>query len=223
MYEKTQYAPPNNMESEGILAMVDSQLHRAPNAQVDVISSKVKLAKNNTIGWLSHMSPAEQRKIIRSAVQQRKNVTKKLKERKRRNQQIAKQRLYELVLKKESKKTKEMEKRVAKFFTSGKVTVADLESDFSSISPEVLQLTAELCNDPENIIGKEFTHLWYDKEKCNVEVYTGSVLEYTAGKNGNGKFIMEYWFADCPEESHESVLKHKEVVSDLLLGDLLFH
>ncbi len=170
------------------------------------------------------MSPAEQRKIIRSAVQQRKNVTKKLKERKRQNQRIAKQRLYELVLKKENKKTKEMEKRVAKFFTSDKeVTVADLESEFSSISPEVLELTAELCNDPENIIGKEFTHLWYDKEKCNVEVYIGHVLKYTAGKNGNGKFIMEYWFADCPDESHESVLKHKEVVSDLLLGDLLFH
>ncbi len=98
MFEKTENAPVHNMESERTLGMVDAHMRRAPNAQINVISAKVKCIKNNTMGWLCSMPPGEQRKVIRSAIRQRHGVTQQLKKRKARNIEIAKQRLYELEL-----------------------------------------------------------------------------------------------------------------------------
>lgn len=112
MFEKTQNAALHNMGCEGILAMVDMEMRRAPNAQMDLISGKVKYVKNNTMSWLSSKSIDEQRKVIKSAVRQRRSVAKLLKERKQRNINTVKQRLYELLLKKQQKQTKEMEKKI---------------------------------------------------------------------------------------------------------------
>ena len=222
MFDKTENAPAHNMESERTLGMVDAHMRRAPNAQLNQISAKVKCVKNNTMEWLNSMPPGEQRKVIRSAIRQRHGVTQQLKERKARNIEIAKQRLYELELKKQTKKTKQMETKVAKFVKQGKnVTLSDLKNEFPTTSPEVAQLAVQICHDPESIIARECTHLWYDKVKCHMEVYIGNFFEYTGGRNK--EFIVEYWLPECPEDSHRTPLSAKAIVSDLLLGDLLFH
>ncbi len=224
MLVKTQNAPPHNMQAEGILGMVDAHMNKAPNARVDVISAKVKCTINNTVEWLCELAPDEQRQVLRSAARQRRTVAKQLRERKQRNIKIAKQRLYEMVLKKQKKETKQMEQKVGKFVTSGmKTTIADIENEFPGTSPEILQLALDLCHDPESMVTKGLTHLWYDKVKCNVDVYCGNVFEFFPAKGRKGAFfVMEYWFPGSPEDSHRSELKPVEFLADLLLGDLLF-
>ena len=223
LLEKTENAPIHNMESERTLGMVDAHMRRAPNAKIDLIGAKVKSVKNNTVNWLSSLTPTEQRKIIRSAVHQRRKVANQLKERKQRNLNTAKQRLYELLLKKQTKQTRQMEQKVAKFVAPGNTTtVSDLENEFPTTTPHVLQLAVQLCQDPEGIIGKDCTHLWYDKVKCEMEVYCGSVFEYTS-KGKKQFFTLEYWLPGCPEDTHRADLTPKQLLSDLLLGDLLFH
>ncbi len=222
LLEKTQYADPSNMESERTLGMVDSLMRQAPNAQVDLIGAKVKNVKNDTVPWLCSMPHGEQRQIMRSAARQRRTVAKKRKQRKARNLEIAKQRLYELELKKQKKKTRQMENKVTRFVKQGiQTTPQDVKNAFPEASQEVVQLTVQICRDPESIIGKDLTHLWYDKVKCENEVYIGNVFEYKGGKKK--VIVMEYWLPDCPEDSHKSELFSTEVLADLLLGDLLFH
>ncbi len=202
--------------------MVDAHIRRAPNAKIDLISAKVKCVQNKSVEWLCTIASGEQRKVIRSAVKQRRGVAQQLKQRKIRNIKILKQRLYELVLKKETKKTKQMEKKVAKFIAQGeKVTMESIASEFPEATPEAVQFAVQVCHDPESITGKECTHLWTDKVKCQMEVYTGNVFEYLGGKKK--MFTVEYWFPESPEDSHMSELTATEIVSDILLGDLLFH
>ncbi len=231
MYNNTQYADPHNIVSEGTLGMVDREMRRAPNAKVDQISGKVKYVINDTEPWMSSKSSQEQRKVMRSAVKQRRTVAKLRKERKARNIAITKQRLYELVLKKQKKQTKSMEQKVAPFLKAdSNVTVADIEREFPTASPESIQLAVQICRDPEGFIAKDCTHLWYDKDECRVEVYSGNVSEYSTKKvkvkgesQIKGYFTMEYWFPDSPEDTHSAILTTSELLADLLLSDLLFH
>ncbi len=231
MYANTQYADPNNIESERTLGMVDAEMRRAPNAKVDMLSGKVKYVKNDTPTWLSDKCTAEQREVMRSAVKQRKSAAKQLKARKARNIAITKQKLYELVLKKEKKKTRLAETKVAHFVKpDSNVTAPDIEREFPTASPEAVQLAIQIVQEPDSIIAKDCTHLWYDKDNCTVEVYSGNVFEYSTKKvkvkgevQIKGYFTMEYWLPDCPEDSHRAVLTSTELLADLLLSDLLFH
>ncbi len=218
MFERTKNAPIHNMEAERTLGLVDSHMRRAPNAHIDLISAKVKCTKNKTINWLCSMPADKQRKVIRSAVKQRRSIVKQQKERKEHNLKVMNQRLYEKVEKKQKKETNQAERKAAKFLAQcQKLTQSDVEMEYPSLSAETVRHTVEICHSPASIMGKEFTHLWFDNEKCKWDLYCGSVIEYT-----QKEFTMEYWLPGCPEDSHEAFLPPKHVVADLILGDLVF-
>ena len=86
---KTRYAPLNNMNSEQTLGMVDAHLRRAPNANLDLISAKVKVTRNKTIPWLDTMSLETQSDIMKSAAKQQKEINKRLKMRKQRDEEYS--------------------------------------------------------------------------------------------------------------------------------------
>ena len=221
LLEETENAPIHNMESERTLGMVDAQVRRAPNARIDLISAKVKCKKNRTMDWLSGKSTESQRKLIRSAVQQRRAALTAMKQRRERNLRIMKQRLYENVQKKEKKTTRLVEAVALKFATQGKeLTAAAVKSEFPSLDSEKVDQVVQICHTPSSIIGRECTHLWYDEENCKWVLYSGSILSVRGKKHI--KFTVEYWLPDSPEDSHDSPLMIKQIVADLILGDLVF-
>ncbi len=220
MLERTENAPVHNMEAERTLGLVDSHLRRAPNARVDLISAKVKCSKNKTIDWLNNMSDEKQRKVIKSAIKQRSSLMKQQKERKQRNMTIMNQRLYEKVQKKQKKETNQIQKKVKELFGQHKIrelTLSDVENEFPSASPTTVSLAIQICHTPASIVGKDCTHLWYDEEMCKWDLYCAGAVEYS-----RNKFTMEYWFPGSPEDSHEAYLTPVEIVTDLILGDLVF-
>ncbi len=221
LLEETENAPIHNMESERTLGMVDAQIRRAPNAGIDLISAKVRCKKNKTMDWLSGKSVDSQRKLIRSAVQQRRAAITVMKQRRERNLRIMNQRLYENVQKKEKKQTKLVETVAAKFASQGQeLTAAIVKSEFPSLDSEKVDQVVQICHAPNSIIGRECTHLWYDEENCQWDLYYGSIKSLKGRKYI--KFIVEYWFPDSPEDSHDAVLMIKQIIADLILGDLVF-
>lgn len=221
LLEETENAPTHNMESERILGMVDAAVRRAPNAGIDLISAKVKSKKNDTMGWLSNKNPESQRSLMRSAVQQRRAAMKALRQRKERNLRIMKQRLYESAQKKVKKRTTAVEKIAQQFADRGKELTADrIKSEFPSLDPEIIEQVIQICHTPSSLQGHECTHLWFDKTKCEQHLYCGSVMSVRGRKHI--KFEVEYWFPDSPEDSHVSLVLIKELIADLILGDLVF-
>ena len=68
MIEITKAAPLHNIFSDQVLAMTDHRYHRAPNATMGFIDSKVKAAKNKTLAWLKTKSNEEQDRLISFSV-----------------------------------------------------------------------------------------------------------------------------------------------------------
>ena len=50
--EETEHAPVHSIFAKETLAMVDSQVRRAPNASAQFIESNVHFMKNDTLSWL---------------------------------------------------------------------------------------------------------------------------------------------------------------------------
>ena len=49
--QQARSAPAHNMQAERILAIADSLTHRAPNARVDFMDTKIKARTNNSLVW----------------------------------------------------------------------------------------------------------------------------------------------------------------------------
>ncbi len=230
LLKATENAPLNNIPSERTLGMVDAHLKRAPNAQIDLISAKVKCAKNRTMQWLGSHTTEMQRKIIRSAVRQRRGV---MLERNRRKVQIMhtlNQRLYEVVQKQETKKTKDTEKVVSTLVAKGEnLSTDDIEQEYPSIDSEIADRVMEICRQPDSIKGHDLSHLWFDKDKCQWDLYCGSICDLKKTTKKKQKqtitictYTIEYWLPGCPEDSHKSLLTLTQLATDLILGDLVF-
>ncbi len=224
LMEATKNAPLHNMASERSLGMVDAQLRRAPNAHVDLISAKVKCTKNRTMQWLGNQSPEMQRKIVRSAVRQRRSVMLEQKERKKSVLRTLNQRLYEAVQKQEMKKTKAMEKVVAKLVDKGQeLTTTDIDQEFPTTDPELVNLIVEICHEPNSVRGHDLSHLWFDRDNCTWDLYDGSICGFKKNKYiHSSNYTIEYWLPDCPEDSHKALLTVTQLVTDIILGDLVF-
>ncbi len=231
LFEATKYAPLNNMAAEGTLGMVDAQLRRAPNAQIDLISAKVKSIKNGTVQWVRSQSPEIRRKIVRSAVKQKRTAMLEQKQRKAHVLHVLNQRLYEAVQKQAIKKTREMEKEVSPFIEKGEnLTIDDMEEKYPDIEPDVANRASQMCSDPSSITGLDLSHLWFDEDKCQWDLYCGSVCDVKVSKRKNKQketiithtYTIEYWLPGCPEDSHKSLLTLTQLVADVILGDLVF-
>ncbi len=231
LFQATENAPLNNMGAEGTLGMVDAQLRRAPNAQIDLISAKVKSIKNHTVQWVRYQSPKTRRQIVRSAVSQRRTVMLEQMRRKKHVLHVLNQRLYEAVQKQAIKKTREMEKEVSPFIEKGQnLTTDDIEEKYPEIEPDVANRASQMCSNPNSIKGLDLSHLWFDEDNCQWDLYCGSVCDLKVSKRKNKQketvttytYTIEYWLPGCPEDSHKSLLTLTQLVADVILGDLVF-
>ncbi len=140
---------------------------------------------------------------------------------------------------KRSQKTKGTEKVVNKFVSKGEnLTTEDIEREYPSfdpeitdrITPEITDQITQMCHQPSSIEGSDLSHLWFDKEKCVWDLYCGSICDVkkTTKKNKQKEtvttytYTIEYWLPGCPEDSHKCLLTLTQLVTDLILGDLVF-
>ncbi len=146
-------------------------------------------------------------------------------EQKQRKQQVLhtlNQRLYENVRKQANKETREAEKKVSTFVGKGAdLTANDIEQEFPSIDSEITNLAVTICHEPSSVKGHELSHLWFDMDKCQWDLYCGSICAFKSTKKTQ-KYTIEYWLPGCPEDSHKTPLTVTQLVSDLILGDLVF-
>ncbi len=221
MLAKTENAPLHNMYAEQTLGMVDAHIRRAPNASLDLISAKVKCTRNKTMEWLDSMPLETQSKIIKSAIKQQKTVNEQLKMRRQRDENIIQQRLHELIEKREKKKTREMEKTVGDLISQENVTECDITTAFPELNSDNSDIIINICKSPERMIDRECKHIWYDNETCKNVVYCGAFVDYKRNKK-YPKYTIEYWLHDSPEDTHQLQLSPKQVISDIILGDMIF-
>ncbi len=228
LLEATENAPVHNMFPERILGMTDAELKRAPNASIDLVSAKIRCKVNGTMPWVGTMTQQMQRKLVRSAVHQRRVAMVEQKQRKQRILHTLNQRLYEVIQKQAKKETTEMEKMVSKLIVKGtSLTTDDVEQQFPreqfpSIDADMVSLIIKICHQPISVKGEDLSHLWFDKDKCQWDLYCGSICKYKkTPKQENCKYEIEYWLPGCPEDSHKILLSVKAFIADIILGDLV--
>ena len=96
--QQARSAPPHNMQAERILAIADSLTHRAPNARVDFMDTKIKARTNNSLVWLEKQPEEKQDQMMRTRevtaekrIQEKKveaEVMKRLKEKSRKRDEV---------------------------------------------------------------------------------------------------------------------------------------
>ena len=119
--------------------------------------------------------------------------------------------------KREKKATNEMDKLVETLLLKGKdLTESDIETAFPGLSSDISDIIVDISKSSQCMIDRECTHIWYNKDSCKQDVYTGAFVDFK-----RKKYIIEYWFHDSPEDTHFSELFPKQVITDIIRGDMI--
>ena len=211
MIEQAQSAPSDNMASERALAMTDSNWRRAPNATAGFINGKIKCRLNRTLEWLEEHPDCQA--LLRFAVKEGYKARRVDSHRKAALDVETSSRQDDVARKRDTKKRKDIEKGVAQLFESGSAATVDDNENVQHI-----------VSDPEWLIGQIMVHNWEDDGI--VIPYYGrfkSLSKKTPPKKGKQIVKVMYWKKDSIETlGEEYSVTLEELVTDILLGDLLF-
>lgn len=156
-------APSHNMQSERVMAMCDSQTHRAPNAKVDFLEAKIKAKTNKSLTWLDSKSPEEQELLVKYARSRLRAVSAQKNAQQAEIAQEIINRMQKKLRTKNAADRRKMEKRVAELGAQGHVTGEQTQELCPQVPAQELEAALTLFNKPAEIVGSVILHTWFDE------------------------------------------------------------
>ena len=206
-------APVHNMYAERVLGMVDAQRHRAPNASMQFLDSKVKYTLNGTEEWLN----TQENDIITYA---RKHARKAKCARKAKEESVNFEqecRLKAVHQRHDTKERKKLEITLKKLANSSeKPTVEELAKLLPDLNGDMLPSVLCLLVTPTDFCGRYFNHTWYEEESGQNKIYCGKFCKVT--KKGKS-FKTQYW-SENESESEPYDICIFQLAVDLAFGEL---
>ena len=219
MLEQTKSAPIHNIYSERILGMTDHQFHRAPNATTGFIDAKVKAAQNKTLQWLSSKECNTQEHLIKFSIKRAREVRVIRKKREDLKTKVCLERQQIRKQKKDQTSRNKLEKKIKAVVASG-VIDEGLQNELD-LSVEKQQTFISIIEDNKSIEGHYIEHFWFVSSVNTL--YHGRILEVKKPKSGPYKVIVSYWLdAETEEDSEDHKIPLSQLLTDFVLGDLIF-
>ena len=203
--------------------MTDAQVRRAPNASLQFIEAKVKVATNDSLTWLEQKDDQEQ--LISFAVKharaaaQAKGVTEK----KTTEEIIA--RMKSTAQERDNKSRRAQQRKLQ---AQGGLSAQDLQDlALRDVSDASMRFALLLLNTPDKAVGMWFKHSWCEEDDGDIIEWVGEMVEAPKARKCRGKklqsFIVSYSRtrpSDGVIEEDDSVMSLEELLADILQGDL---
>lgn len=210
--KETQSARSHNIDAEEIMGMFSAAKHRAPNATLCFLSSRMRAKKNRVLQYLNSMYRQKRERVVSWAVG-----------RARQKRQANRKRHLEL--------RKELSKRAAlKRQKIDDKTRKDIEKKLRTLDPDdVVNEFPELENSSDlvgilngTVIGRDICHVWYDSDTLDKIIYYGRI-EKLKRKRGN-IYEIAYWKEDesYNEDAVDYSISKFELGADLICEDVVF-
>ena len=212
--EKTVSAAPHNIWAERVIGMTCHLWKRCPMATAGFLEAKIKAKTNRTMDWLDEQDDVTQERLVVFA-RRRAGVLRRIRRENELNvDQEIEDRMKELAQARSTKARTKMDRDVRQAFEKGD-SDAVIFLPVEGVQRERLQ---QLMRKDESLIGALFIHTWYDADTKKDCSWNARVLE--VGQS----LVISYWKMDEMEaDAVDSDVRTVELLTDMVLGDVVFH
>nr|XP_047146751.1 uncharacterized protein LOC124819309 [Hydra vulgaris]XP_047146752.1 uncharacterized protein LOC124819309 [Hydra vulgaris]XP_047146753.1 uncharacterized protein LOC124819309 [Hydra vulgaris]XP_047146754.1 uncharacterized protein LOC124819309 [Hydra vulgaris] len=211
--DQTKSARLHNIDSEEVMGMFSAAKHKAPNATLCFLSSKLRACKNKTTALLCKKPTDIQNKLILWAISNaRKNRFTSMQCHNELKLELLK-RMADKIQKREDKDRRKVEKILKSCMPDQvKEMFPDLENNEASDIEEILIGAA---------IGRSICHMWFDNANNTHEVYYGRIVSIK--KKNNDIYIVSYWKPNENEDDDgvEYDMSKYQLSADIISGDMV--
>ena len=217
--QQTKSAPLHNIQAERIMAMMDSEARRVPNATISFVESKIKARVNNSLDWLTNKPEKQQESIVSYAVGRAARLSKIKKDRAKRTDKEVLQRMKEKTQMTDDALSKQFEREVEKL--DGSADSDTILSLAPELSQEDIEEVLNMLRNPESLVGQKIDHIWWKDHELGNETYYGQILKLKKTKVCT--FVVGYWeAAEMPDDMEDFNIKRSQIISDFVFGNLHF-
>ena len=211
----THSAPVHNMYAERVLGMTDHNVHRAPNAKMDFVDSKVRFVVNKTCEWVD----VQDESVVDFA---RKRAGKQAKERDSNYNILIEEknkRLNMVHQVRDRRERNKIERNIKDLVDNhSDVRTSEVAEGLDSDTVDMLTL---VVRSPQNIVNRKINHTWFDDTNQHEVIYAGRIVKVKKSKK---QFCVAYWNESQEDEdaAEDYDVKITQVATDLIMGELIF-